>query len=155
VTTSDDVPDDGAKVPSPEYVAVTASAPVGVSPALQEPVALFPEAGVSAGVVHSVVAPTLKLTVPVGVPPEEKGATLAVKVTVVPNVMEVGFTDAVVTDPDATVRASVRDPDSPLASVTPNVMVCELVAAAVPVMAPVAAFKESALGSLPERIDHV
>jgi hypothetical protein len=57
------VPDDSSKFESPEYVAVIVSEPVGAFVAEHDP-----EPSTRASVVHSVVAPLVKVTVPVGVP---------------------------------------------------------------------------------------
>jgi len=47
--------------------------------------------------VPSVVAPSLKVTVPLGVPPPLAGVTVAVKVTAWPNALGFGDEDSVVT----------------------------------------------------------
>ena len=56
---------------SPEYVAYTLPVPTGASVASQ---LADPE---TKGEVHSVLGPTVKLTVPVGVPTPDWGATVA------------------------------------------------------------------------------
>jgi hypothetical protein len=71
ITVSEVVLLDVAKSESPEYVAVTVSGlPKGAFDAAQ-----LPAPAVSDVMVHRVVVPTLKVTVPVGVPPEEVTVT--------------------------------------------------------------------------------
>ena len=84
------VPLDAAKKPSPEYVAVIVSGlPTGAVVALHEPVPPV------SGAVQSVVEPDVKVTVPVGVPDAPPlGATVAMYRTDVPDVVDVGLTDA-------------------------------------------------------------
>jgi hypothetical protein len=65
-TFNDVVPLDGASTALPEYVPVTVSVPTGALVALQ--LALPAD---KAGVVHNVVAPSVKVTDPVGVPEPE------------------------------------------------------------------------------------
>ncbi len=61
------------------------------------------------GAVLNTVEPLVKVTVPVGVPLPEPGATLAVKVTVVPAFTCVGETDSVVIAASFTVRATADE----------------------------------------------
>jgi hypothetical protein len=70
-TVNDVVPLDGALLTLPEYVPVTVSVPKGAFVALQ-----LAEPEDRSGVVHNVVAPSLKVTEPVGVP--EPDVTVAV-----------------------------------------------------------------------------
>lgn len=77
-TVSGVVPDDPLKDGSPPYVAVTVSLPTGALLAEHDPVA---ELNVT---VHRVVAPTAKVTVPLGVPGDAE-LTVAEKVTDCPN----------------------------------------------------------------------
>jgi hypothetical protein len=65
-TVKDVVPLDGALLVLPEYVPVTMSVPTGAIVALQ-----LAEPEDNAGVVHNVLAPSLKVTEPVGVPEPE------------------------------------------------------------------------------------
>ena len=62
---------DGANVESPEYLAMTMSVPRGALEETQEP---EPPDNVA---VHILEVPMLKLTVPVGCPDPEVGATVA------------------------------------------------------------------------------
>jgi hypothetical protein len=80
-------PLEAVKFESPEYRAVTVSSPTGALAATHDPV---PDSNVP--VVHKVVVPTLKVTVPVGVPPVE--LTVAAYVTGEPLVVEPGFAEA-------------------------------------------------------------
>jgi hypothetical protein len=65
-TVSDAPPEDEAKLESPEYVAVTLSLPTGAFVA-----AHAAEPTLNGTLLQSVTAPTLNVTVPVGVPPAE------------------------------------------------------------------------------------
>jgi hypothetical protein len=102
VTTSDVLPVDGAKVESPEYVAVTVSTPTGAAVELHEPVAVF--AGVVAeprGMVHKGVAPTEMASEPVGTALAE--LTKAEYVTEVPLEIDAGTPTTVVVEASSTV----------------------------------------------------
>lgn len=71
VTTRMVVPVEEAKVVSPEYEARTVSVPTGALEAVHEAVPVV------SGAVQRIVVPTLKVTVPVGVPVAVVGVTLA------------------------------------------------------------------------------
>jgi hypothetical protein len=71
VTATGALPTEPAWVESPEYVAYTLPVPTGALLALQ---LAEPE---TKDAVHSVLGPTVKLTVPVGVPDPDWGATVA------------------------------------------------------------------------------
>lgn len=105
------VPDDGAKLLSPEYEAVTVSVPTGAEEALQLP---DPLASVA---LQMVADPMEKVTVPVGVPDPNDGVTVAEYCTLWPTETGVGVTEATVTVAAVvTVNEVVADDAEKLAS---------------------------------------
>ena len=64
-TVTDVVADDAKKLGSPPYDAVTLSVPAGAVVTMHEVLPL------TKGTAHSVTEPVVKVTVPVGVPPDE------------------------------------------------------------------------------------
>jgi len=85
------VPDDAEKIESPEYVAVIVSLPAGALAAVQ-----LADPDTRAPVVHRLVEPVVKLTVPVGVP--DPDVTVAEYVTDEPWLVDVGVTEAAVVE---------------------------------------------------------
>jgi hypothetical protein len=151
VTTSGVVPLDGAKVGSPEYVAVTVSAPTGAAAELHEPVAVFSDAG-SRGMAHKAVAPTVTATEPVGTVLSE--LTEAEYVTVAPLTVDGGTPTMVVVDGSLTVSCRVLEADLPNLSVTVKVTDCEEVAAGTPEINPDVGLMVRLAGSAPGAVDH-
>ena len=121
------MPDEPAKFESPEYVAVTVSVPMGAFVAWHDPAPLT-----RASVVHRVVAPSVNVTVPVGIGFAAE-VTVAEYVTAPPEALVDGFTDAFVVVPEShgslcevySPVAAFRTPCEPFvlrARVTPSVL---------------------------------
>jgi len=89
-TDSDVDPDDPAKLASPEYTPVTVPLPTGALLAEQEPSPPLRDA------THTAVVPTVKVTVPVGIPDPISGWTLAENVTLCPAGTGEGLTPTVI-----------------------------------------------------------